>query len=300
MEIILASKTKQAIEDAIENDQGASFRTFLKQILPKFEDPFRGVEKNLYRSHLGASVIGKECDRSIWYGFRWFKKPSFSGRITRLFNRGHLEEPRVLASLMTIGVKIYQQDANGKQFRISDIGGHFGGSGDGVAIGIPDLPVDMPCLLEIKTHSDKYFKELVKQGVKLAKPEHYVQMQIYMNKMGLGVALYCAVNKNDDEYYFEIIWAEQITPATMIERARIIIMSSSPPQKINNSPSWYQCKCCDYQRICHFGVEPERNCRTCHFSRPIEDGTWQCVNPICPGTLSEEDQLKGCSWHERK
>jgi hypothetical protein len=299
MTVILAEKTKAAIEQVQEADQGATFRQFLQKILPTMGDVYRGTEKNPYRNHLGASVIGKSCDRQTWYGFRWFKKPKFPGRIVRLFNRGHLEEARVIASLQTIGVTVYQQDENGKQYRISDAGGHFGGSGDGVAVGIPDLPIGLPCLLEIKTHADKYFKVLLKIGVKLEKPEHYIQMQIYMRKMGLTVALYCAVNKDTDEYYFELVLLDVISADQNITRGVKMVFMQNPPAKINNSPAWFECKFCDYNRICHFGIEYERNCRTCFYSRAIADGTWACVNEVCPGTLSEDEQLAGCAWYEK-
>src|SRR5690606_25468238 len=84
----------------------------------------------------------------------------------------------------------------GKQYRISHENGHFGGSGDGVAVGIPDLAPETPALTEWKTHNDKSFADLKKRGVRESKPEHYVQMCTYMRKMGLAVALYGAVNKN--------------------------------------------------------------------------------------------------------
>jgi hypothetical protein len=57
------------------------------------------------REHLGASVIGRECDREIWYGFRWFKDNLFDGRMLRLFDRGRREEPVVLVDLMAAGLK---------------------------------------------------------------------------------------------------------------------------------------------------------------------------------------------------
>lgn len=298
---ILAEKTKAAIEEVQQSDQGSSFRQFLQKILPHMGDAYRGVEKNPYRNHLGASVIGKNCARQIWYGFRWFKRGSFSGRMLRLFNRGHLEEARVIASLLSIGVQVFQQDEQGRQFRISDAGGHFGGSGDGVAIGIPDLPPGMPCLLEFKTHSSKYFTPLVKNGVKEEKFEHYVQMQIYMRKMGINVALYGAVNKDNDDYYFEIVHIDTIVGDQFIDRGRQIIFLREPPAKINNSPAWFECKFCDYSRICHFNVEPERNCRTCHWSMPFEDGAWRCGNPEANGLVLNEDmQLSGCASHLRK
>ena len=35
---------------------------------------FSGYEADAsdgFRSHLGASLIGKECERALWYDFRW-------------------------------------------------------------------------------------------------------------------------------------------------------------------------------------------------------------------------------------
>ena len=118
MTVMLALKTMAAIESAIEQDQGGKFRQFLGQIIPHMADAYRGVDEG-FRSHLGASLIGGECSREIWYGFRWVKKPKFSGRILRLFNRGHLEEARFIAMLLTIGCQVWQQDGHGKQYRIS-------------------------------------------------------------------------------------------------------------------------------------------------------------------------------------
>ena len=173
-------------------------------------------EEDNFRSHLGASLIGESVIALYGTGLEWFKKPSFSGRILRLFNRGHMEEARFIALLLASGIKVFQQNAEGKQFRISSLGGHFGGSGDGVAVGIPDIPEDAACLLEFKTHSDASFKKLQKEGVYKAKPEHYVQMQMYMNKMKLNYGLYLAVNKNNNSIHGEIV--KRITiPAHLVK-----------------------------------------------------------------------------------
>lgn len=58
------------------------------------------------RWHLGASIIGGECPREIWYSFRWVFHKVFSGRMYRLFNRGHLEEKRNLEWLRGIGCDV--------------------------------------------------------------------------------------------------------------------------------------------------------------------------------------------------
>ena len=294
MAIHLATRTLDAINTSLEKDQGAAYRIFLGQVMPHMGDAYRGAEKNPYRSHMGASGIGKDCGRAIWYSFRWFTRPHFEGRILRLFNRGHLEEARFIALLLSIGAQVFQQDANGKQFRISDAGGHFGGSGDGVAIGLPDLPEGMSCLLEFKTHSEKSFNKVKAEGVRNAKFEHFVQMNTYMRKMHLNVALYGAVNKNTDELYLELVPIDTITADQFIDRGRQLVFSPTPPKKLSESPGWFECKYCDHRGVCHLKAAPERNCRTCFYSQPGEDGKWRCNEVLTQRILTEDMQLAGC------
>lgn len=297
--IIKAEKTLKAIDQAITADQGATYRQHLGRVLPHIGDAYRGADDDGFRSHLGASVLGKECGRAIWYSFHWFTRSKFDGRMLRLFNRGHLEEGRLIAALLTIGVQIYQQDEHGKQFRISGVGGHFGGSGDGVAIGIPDLPAGTPALLEFKTHNAASFKKLAEQGVRGAKFEHWVQMQTYMSKMGIPVALYMAVNKNDDEIHAELVQLDSASAEQFADRARTIILMKQPPAKINESPGWFACNWCDHKGVCHQKKQPERNCRTCTHSEAREDGTWRCMNAGAEElVLTKEMQASACAAYE--
>jgi hypothetical protein len=306
MTFTLATRTLDAIDEQIESDQGASFRQHLQKVLPHIGDAYRGIETNPFRTHLGASVIGGECARAIWYGFRWATKPHFGGRILRLFNRGHLEEGRFIAALLCIGVQVFQQDENGKQFRISELGGHFGGSGDGVAIGIPDVPAGTPVLLEFKTHNAASFKKLKSEGVRGAKFEHYVQMQTYMRKMGLMYALYGAVCKDTDEFHFEILVLDSTIGEQFSDRAHQIILGDGIPKKISESPGWFGCKWCDHKSICHSKKPPERNCRTCAYSVALADGQWYCNEPNRVAfngnqlfLLSADAQYKGCDSYNR-
>ena len=298
MNFTLASKTLAAFEHFVKIDQGAAWRQHLGRVMPHLDDAYRGKDEG-FRTHLGASLIGRECGRELWYGFHWSSKSIHEGRMLRLFNRGHMEEGRFIALLLTIGCEVYQQDANGKQFRISEFGGHFGGSGDGVAIGIPDFAPGVASLLEFKTHNDKSFAKLVKEGVRAAKFEHWVQMQVYMRKMGLTHAVYFAINKNDDHIHAEIVYLDSATADRFIERAGTIIRLHQAPAMINKSPGWYGCNFCDFKPICKLGKPVERNCRTCAYSEPsVEDGSWRCTNPIDRCVLSKADQLAGCSHYE--
>lgn len=306
--VILAPKTLAAIENTIASDQGALFRKFLGQVIPHMSDAYRS-EPESFRSHMGASIMGGKCGRSIWYSFRWATKSNFTGRIQRLFNRGHLEEARFIACLLAIGVTVYQHDDNGKQFRISGSAGHYGGSGDGVGINIPDLPAGLAAVLEFKTHNDASFKKLVKEGVRSAKFEHFVQMQQYMRKMGLTVALYMAVNKNTDELYAEIIMLDIATADTFIDRADKIIWMQFAPEKIGSppSPGNFDCKWCDHKPVCFQKVAPAMNCRTCGYAMPSRtgDATWLCTNPVFQPpqgghlVLSKAVQELGCTQYSQ-
>ena len=85
--------------------------------------------KQDFRDHLGASIIGKECLRSLWYDFRWCSSPSFSGRMLRLFETGFREEARIIENLRSIGVTVYDRDVDtDTQIKYERFGGHFSGS----------------------------------------------------------------------------------------------------------------------------------------------------------------------------
>ena len=191
-----------------------------------------------------------------------------------------------------IGVQVYQQDAEGKQYRIHFAGGHGGGSGDGVGIGIPDLPPGTACLLEFKTHNDNSFKNVSKEGVRAAKFEHYIQMQIYMRRMGLAVALYVASNKNDDSFHMELITLNPEVADQRIDIGTEIIFSQTPPKKLYESAGFFKCKWCDSRNVCHKVITAEpmhRNCRTCQHSTPLQTGGWYCN--MLAKLLTEEKQL---------
>ncbi len=289
----IATKTLEAIEEALKKDQGAAYRGLLKELLPLSDDAYSTIQDD-WRDHLGASIIGRECSREVWYSFRWTTLRRFDGRMLRLFNRGHLEEPRMIALLRMIGCSVWQLDSNGKQFRIHGHRGHFGGGTDGVAKEVPDIPGE-PVLTEYKTHNDKSFAKLVADGVIKAKWEHFVQTQVYMGKLGLRYALYMATNKNDDSLYAEIISFDQSVYERYLERSKMIIESQVPPPKINNSPGWFGCRFCDQKAVCHQHAPMARNCRTCQFSEVRDDGAWACNH--LGKMLSKEEQRAGCQGY---
>lgn len=69
-----------------------------------------------FRNHLGASLIGHECSRFLWYSFRWCFREKHDGRQQRLFNRGHREEERFVEWLEGIGAKVWFENREGLMF----------------------------------------------------------------------------------------------------------------------------------------------------------------------------------------
>lgn len=260
-------------------------------------------ESEKSRTYLGASVIGKECKRALWYAFRWATKESFDGRMLRLFQTGHLEEPRMVADLRSIGVKVFDVNpADGKQFGFIGHGGHARGHMDGCAQFIPSGGQKWH-VLEFKTHSAKSFSTLKKDGVKKAKPEHYAQMTWYMGKSGMDRALYLAKNKDTDELYSERIEFDKVFFEQIEAKFDAIIFSSSPPPKISEDPKFYICNWCNNNTVCHGHRVPAVSCRTCVHSTPErqpseqnpEVGRWSCAkhSPEIPVAA----QRTGCGDH---
>jgi hypothetical protein len=249
-----------------------------------------------FRGHLGASQIGKKCIRQIWYSFRWAKTGKHKARTLRIWQRGHDEEPRLIALLRGIGAVVEDCDpSTGEQFRIIDHDGHFGGSCDGKVRNLARFGLEGEGLLEMKTMGDKYFKQLVEKGLALSNVGYYAQMQVYMHYLGLRWGLFVAVNKNDDELHFVVVPYKREVAERYRDIAAQVIEAHKPPPRISEDSSWWVCKFCDYREICHHEEPPSINCRSCAFASPVEDGQWRCAKH--EANIPKDFLRKACgSW----
>lgn len=247
-----------------------------------------------FRPHLGASLIGRECERALWYDFRWTTVARHPGRLLRLFETGQLEEARIVRNLRRTGATVLEVDPeSGRQWRVQAYGGHFGGSLDAVALNLREAPKTWH-VLEFKTHAAKSFIDLVAKGVQRSKPQHYAQMQIYMRLTGMTRAMYLSVNKDNDDLYVERVEVDGDFADRLLAKAGRIIFAARPPERISDDPAWYQCRLCSHAGICRHEVPAAVNCRTCLGATPVEGG-WQCERE--QRAIPESEQRKGCSLH---
>jgi PD-(D/E)XK nuclease superfamily len=254
--------------------------------------------RNDHRPHLGASLIGEQCERRLWYTFRWAGREAIDGRMLRLFETGELAEARFVSDLRSIGVEVHDKAPDGSQWRVTAHGGHFGGSMDGAGTNVPGS--EGWHVFEFKTHSAKNFSGLVKNGVAKHKPLHLAQTMIYMGLTGMGRALYLACNKDTDELYSEIIDYDQAAFDRLMAKALRVIAASEPPARISEKPDWYECRFCPHKAVCHTDALPEVNCRTCAHSTPVvaggAPGAWSCAIGGAPVDTTE-GQRRGCAGH---
>ena len=298
------------------------------------------------RSHLGASEIGHDCNRYLWYKFRWFFYETFSGRMYRLFERGHLEETRFVKWLKGIGCKVETDDFSEKclcwdgrgysirkspdilsvsdipahvhyakflglkipQFTVTDCNGHFGGSMDG-KVWLPAEYLDFlqnkmkeeienPVILEGKTKATGAgFFKLKENGVVLENDQHFTQQSTYGYKTGITHAIYMCANKNDDDLHAELIKLNSTLGKQSVLKADKIINDRQPPEKLSLQSTFFKCKNCSARFVCHDNAIPEKNCRSCVYSNPIENAEWYC--DFWESKIPKENIIEGCGeWSQ--
>lgn len=241
-----------------------------------------------------AGAIGMPCKRALLYDFLWAAPPEVAGgKLMRIFETGNIEEERLIADLKRAGWEIMDRDPVDpkKQISVSFLDGHGFGYVDGQG---RDRKVSSPWLIiECKSHNEKSFKKLIKEGVAASKPEHHGQIQTYMRERDIPLGLYIAKNKNTDEIHIEYVRHDEVYTSRLLESAGMIVSKSVMPPKIGRKPDHPNCMFCRKKEVCHNGVVPLRNCRTCEHSRALPGGIWGCQLHKC--LLTKELAPHGCA-----
>lgn len=223
-------------------------------------------ETNRVRGHLGASVIGRECPRSVALSYRKVSPDATAGngRMIRLFNRGHMEEARLAACLQVAGfsLKLISKDSGQISYKTGDLQG----SVDGV-IRLQDGSL---AVLEFKTMNRKTWDKLERGGQ--IKPEHMAQMQCGMHGLGLRRALYLASCKDTDAIQVYLIDYDG-EPTEFLNLATDITHGLIPPKLAETD---FRCRFCDHKAFCHGNAFPIGSCRTCVHAAFNGNGVVTC------------------------
>ncbi len=260
-----------------------------------------------HREHLGASAIGEECYRKLYYDFRWCKLQNAEPRMRRLWARGHSEEEKIDRILTWMGFFVREIDpVTQKQYRFSSVEGHYGGSNDGILIMPWFRDERFRILGEKKTFKNDLFNKLkgsynqektkgVGEGLIASNPKYWAQMCCYGKAFKLEYALFIAVNKDNDDIHYELNKLDWNYAINLENKARDIIYADKLPPRISENPAFWKCKFCNHQDICHHGEVVDTNCRSCKMSKPVENGKWFCGKWNMQ--IPDEAIKDGCAAH---
>ena len=250
------------------------------------------------------SQIADECERKLWYAFRWASPPrqedneANPGRKESIFETGRRWEERLLDDLELIGCQVERLDpATGQQFRVALASGWLRGKLDGQVLGLPEAPKTLH-VVETKSHGSKSFKELVKKKLKEGKSDHYAQCQLYMHAQSLTRCLYYAVNKDTDERYVERIEYDHALAVRLETKVDRIVRQDSAPARLFEDPTSkaaFPCSWCASRPQCHEGQLARKNCRTCISAEFLDGAIVKCT--LWDKELDYKEQQKGCDKH---
>jgi hypothetical protein len=208
------------------------------------------------RDYLGASRIGESCARKLVYEVTRTPKDDgkdFDGGNLRIFDAGHQFEDLCIRWLRAAGFDLRTRNRSGEQFGFSIADGRIRGHIDGVIVGGPDVGVAWPALWEHKALRQKSWNEVVRRGVRIARPVYCAQVQLYMAYMQLPVALFTATNRDSLALYHEIVPFDAGEAQALSDKAVAILRAVDAgelPPRIATASDFHLCRTCEYAKRC--------------------------------------------------
>ena len=288
----------------------------LVSIDPTLEACFKALEQESAneepRSYVGASGLGHECDRNIWYTHRAAStQEAFRARTLLLFADGHRSEDAMAALLRKApGIQLWTKDeSTGKQWGFSAHNRHMRGNLDGVIQGLIQAPT-MPHAWEHKSSAKIGEFRNAKQAhgekgaLKAWDFTYYAQAQLYMHGMHLTRHYLTVSSPGLREVESCRTEYDPVVAAQLIARAEQIIQADEAPRRVNERPEFYKCKWCVHGKTCHEIMPPRVVCTTCaHATAKLEGpDRWWCekhnraARDVCYGHRFNPTMMAPATW----
>jgi len=207
------------------------------------------------REYLGASGIGRECERQIQYDYAGApKEKNFDGITLRKFAAGHYYEDDTAKLLKAAGFELRTQKPSGGQFGFEALNGKFSGHADGVFVAGHNV-LKYPALWEHKAVGNKSFAKHLKEKVAKANPTYAAQIAIYQAYLDLteNPAVFTVRNTDTQELYFELVPFDAKLAQETSDKALRIIQATEAQEllpRVAQNQDFYLCKWCDFQDRC--------------------------------------------------
>jgi len=195
------------------------------------------------RDYIGASIIGSDCLRQIWYEFKGFESEDVPSKMRRTWEIGRALEGTILRWIKETGIELFsdwpQLEAEGMPYFKGHVDSIWMKDGKAFAI------------IEAKTAKDSSFNKFVKSGLQMWNPQYYAQVQAYMGMSGIHLAYIIVLNKDNSDISDEMVNFDGAFYQDLILKAKMVARAEMPPPRVNNSPLWFQCKMCKFNKECH-------------------------------------------------
>lgn len=238
------------------------------------------------RKYLGMSQIGEECWRKLFYSYRQAAKQEVKSELIFAREDGY-EQERIMAMRIIEyheDIKLITHDENGHQIKFNDFNCHFTGHCDGIIQGI--IESKQKHIWEHKSVDQKKFNRLIKIREKFGEKQslkewdiiYYDQAISYMHYAALKDHFLTVSTPGGRDFISIRTKYDNKYARNIIEKADAIINDNwYIPAKLSDDAEFYKCKWCTYQDVCHYGYFPEINCRTCRYSKPVQNGNFDCL-----------------------
>ena len=195
------------------------------------------------RDYIGASSIGSDCLRQIWYQYQGTESKDVPAKVRRTWAIGKVLEGLILDWLENAGLEIART-----WFDLQSEGmPYFRGHVDSVWI----KKDEAHAVIEIKTAKNSSFQIFAKKGVKEWNPQYYAQIQSYMGMMRVNSAYILVLNKDNSDISDELVMFDQAFYDGLRKKAALIHSATSAPPRIHGSNLYFKCKMCSYNKVCH-------------------------------------------------
>lgn len=217
-------------------------------LLKLINDAISSSHEREFRPYIGASMIGRSCERSIWYDYHGVVADKIPSAIQITFDIGKNLEKLLLDYIERTGLKLERPNENNEFLFVQDsLILDFQGHMDAL------LLVDgKKVVLEIKTAKSSSFQILKSKGLREWSPLYYAQLQSYMGMSGHHTAVILVLNKDTSEMHLEWIHFDSEYYDRLRHRVKLILDSEEPLPRINSNSCFYLCQKCKFKTVCHY------------------------------------------------
>lgn len=188
-------------------------KKILKQIEKNLLERYKEFLTPKARDYISAGIIGHDCSRKIWYSSHEYEGlPST------------LEHSR-LTILKNSAERIVYEAVSISTFK----------------------DVICSCLAE----KEALFNKFKKNGLREYRYRVFDQCQYLMGAKKLTELPVFMLNMDTGELWGEVVKFDAEHYELLKFKAESIMMMKEPPQRINDSPLWFQCRKCQFRKECH-------------------------------------------------